>query len=105
MLKNILKVLEEDGACLAMNKYKELINIEYDGHEIADSEYKNYKNLLKIIIEAKRDMCYCPSKKLGIMYYNPSMVSDEKCIELVYKILQRKDDSAALPDTERIRND
>ena len=32
------------------------------------------------------------------------MVNDEKCVELVYKILQRKDDSAALPDTERIRN-
>ena len=56
MLEYILNVLEEDGACLAkcaMNIYKELINTKYDMHEIADSEYTNYKKLLKIIIEAK----------------------------------------------------
>ena len=55
-------------------------------------------------IEAKGYMCYCPSKKSGIMYYNPSIVSDEKYIALVYKVLNRNDNSVALPDTERIRN-
>ena len=57
------------------------------------------------MIEAKGYMCYCPSKKSGIMYYNPSMVSDEKCIKLAYKLLHKIDDkSAALSDTEHIRN-
>ena len=108
MLEYILNVLEEDGACLAkcaMNKYKELINTKYNVHEVSDSEYTNYKKLLKIMIEAKGYMCYCPSKKSGIMYYNPSMVSDEKCIKLAYKLLHKIDDkSATLSDTEHIRN-
>ena len=38
------------------------------------------------------------------MYYNPLTVSNEQCIELVYKLLNRNDIKAALPDTERIRN-
>ena len=36
------------------------------------------------------------------MYYNP-ILSDEKCISLVYKILN-KNDTARVPDTEHIRN-
>ena len=77
-----LKILEEDGACLAkciMDKYKDLITSEHDVHDIiADTEYTNYKKILKMIIEAKGYMCYCPSKKSGIMYYNTSIVSDKK---------------------------
>ena len=38
------------------------------------------------------------------MYYNPEIVKDEKCLELVYKLLNRNDASATLPDTDRIRN-
>ena len=49
-------------------------------------------------------MCYCPSKKSGIMYYNSMVVSDKKSLELVYKLLNKNDTKASLPDTERIRN-
>ena len=100
-----LKTLGEDGACLAkciMDKYKELLISRYDVHDVADSEYTNYKKILKIVVEANGYMCYCPSKKSGIMYYNP-ILSDEKCISLVYKILN-KNDTARVPDTEHIRN-
>ena len=102
-----LKILAEDGACLAksiMDKYIELLNAEYDLSDIPDTECLNYKTLLKINIEAKGYMCYWQSKKLGLMYYNPEIVKDEKCLELVYKLLNRKDTSATLPDTDRIRN-
>ena len=102
-----LKVLEEEGVCLAkcvMDKYKELITTKYEVHDIADSEYANYQKILKIIIETKGHMCYCPSKKSGIMYYNPSIINEERYISLVYKILNKNDNSVALPDTERIRN-
>ena len=47
-------------------------------------------------------MCYLSIKKSGIMYYNP-ILGDEKCISLVYKILN-KNDTARVPDTEHIRN-
>ena len=57
-----------------------------------------------MVIEAKGYMCYCPSKKSGIMYYNPSIVSHQKSIVLVYKILNRNGNNVALPDTERVRN-
>ena len=87
-----------------MDKYKELIITNYEIHDIANSEYANYKKLLKFNIEAKGYRCYCPSKKLGIMYYNPLTVSNEQCIELVHKLLNRNDIKVALPDTERIRN-
>ena len=35
------------------------------------------------------------------MYYNPSMIGDEKCVSLVYKILNR---STIVLDKEHIRN-
>ena len=41
-----LKILEEDGACLAkrvMDKYKALITSIHDVHDIADIEITNYK--------------------------------------------------------------
>ena len=77
----LIKTLEEDGACLAkcvMEKYKELITSKYDVHD-SSSEFTNYKKILKMVVEAKGCMCYCPSKKSGIMYYNPSMLSDKTC--------------------------
>jgi hypothetical protein len=49
-------------------------------------------------------MCYCPSKTSGIMYYNPSILSDEKYVSLVYKILNKNSDTARVMDTEHIRN-
>ena len=85
-----------------MDKYKELLISQYDVHDVADSEYTNYKKVLKIV-EANGYMCYCLSKKSGIMYYSPSILSDEKCISLVYKILN-KNDTARVPNTEHIRN-
>ena len=102
-----LKTLEEDGACLAkcvMEKYKELITSKYDVHDIADSEFTNYKKILKMVGEAKGYICYCPSKKSGIMYYNPSMLSDETCVTLVYKILNKNKNTTKVLDTEHIRN-
>ena len=56
-------VLEEEGVCLAksvVDKYKELILTEHDNHDIPYTEYLNYKRLVKINIEAKGYMCYCP---------------------------------------------
>ena len=38
------------------------------------------------------------------MYYNPSIINEERYISLVYKILNKNDNSVALPDIERIRN-
>ena len=84
-----------------MDKYRELITTKYNVQDVTDSEYTNYKKILKIIIEAKGYMCYCPSKKLGIMYCSPSIVHDEKSLALVYKVLNRNDNSnSILPDTE-----
>ena len=57
-----------------MDKYKELMNMNYDMLDIPNSEYINFKKMLKISVEAKGYMCYCPSKKSGIMYYNPLIV-------------------------------
>ena len=102
-----LKILREDGACLAkcvMDKYKELITAKYDVHDIADSEYTNYKKILKMVVEANGYMCYCPSKKSGVMYYNCSILGDEKCVSLVYKILNKNNSIAIVLDTEHIRN-
>ena len=87
-----------------MDKYKELLISQYDVHDVADSKYTNYKKILKIVVEANDYMCYCLSKKSGIMYYNPSILSDETCISLVYKILNKNNDTARVPDTEHIRN-
>ena len=87
-----------------MEKYKELITAKYDLHDIADSKYTNYKKILKMVVEANGYMCYCPSKKSGIMYYNPSIIGDEKCVSLVYKILNRSNNAAVVLDTEHIRN-
>ena len=57
-------------------------------HDIPDNEYTNFnynQKILKMIIETKDYMCYPPSKRSGIMYYNTS-IADEKCISLIYKI-------------------
>ena len=65
-----LNILEEDGACLAkcvMDKYKELLITNYEMQDIANSEYINYKKILKINIDAKGFMCYCPSKKNPVL--------------------------------------
>ena len=101
-----LKILGEDGACLAksvMDKYKMLITSKYDVHEIPDTEYTNYKKILKLVVEANGFTCYCPSKKSGIMYYDPSILCDEKCVSLVYKILNRSNNTNGVLDSERIR--
>lgn len=70
-------------------------------HDIADSEYTNYK---KIVLETNGYVCYCPSKKSGIMYYNPSLLGDQKYVSLVYKILNKNSDTTTVTDTEHIRN-
>ena len=48
-LEYTLKVLEEDGACLAkciMDKYRELITTKYDVQDVTDSKYtKVQKNI------------------------------------------------------------
>ena len=101
-----LEILGEDGACLArsvMDRYKMLITSKYDVHEIPDTECTNYKKVLKIVVEANGYTCYCPSKKSGIMYYDPSVLSDEKCVSLVYKILNRSNNTDGAPDFERVR--
>ena len=49
-------------------------------------------------------MCYCPSKKSDVMYYNQLIVSDKKSLELVYRLLNKNDTTSALPVTEHIRN-
>ena len=37
---------------------------EYYVHDIADSEFTNYKKILKMVVEAKDCMCYCQSKTI-----------------------------------------
>ena len=51
-----LKILEEDGVCLAkcvIDKYKELITTEHGMHDVADTEYTNYKKYWKWLLRLK----------------------------------------------------
>ena len=65
-LDHTIKILVDDGACLAssiIDMYKGLIHKKYPSHDVANSEFLSYKNILKMNIEAKGYNSYCPSKK------------------------------------------
>ena len=66
-------------------------------YKMKQSEYKDYKKVLKFLSRLRDNYVLLSIQEIKI---NPSIISGEKSIALIYKLLN----VIAVPDTERIRN-
>ena len=87
VLEYSLKMLKDKVVCLvrdAMNLFKG--KILQHTCAVTDSEWNSYRKTLGTQLESRGYKSYFMARKLGSMYYDPSVFSG-KGVELLYKIL------------------
>lgn len=89
VLEYSLKMLKDKGVCLvrdAMNLFKDKI-LQQHTCAVTDSEWENYRKTLGTQLESRGYKSYFMARKLGSMYYDPSVFSGKGVELVVYKIL------------------